>query len=105
MSWELGGLGEETNTPRGGKECSVGTVGAQTLPRTAENPRPFEGLLRGSRKVKLVAALDVVHQVSSIEKFHHKKEVFLGEKQRQSQFLASSKKKKKEHKRYFLNGY
>lgn len=34
-------------------------------------------VLRCSGKVELMAALDVEHEVSSIEVFHHKKEVFL----------------------------
>lgn len=39
-------------------------------------------VLRCSGKVELVAALDVEHEVSSIEVFHHKKEVFLGKETR-----------------------
>lgn len=34
-------------------------------------------ILRCSGEVKLMAALDMEHEVSSIEVFHHEKEVFL----------------------------
>lgn len=40
-------------------------------------PKAMVNVLRCSGKVELVAALDVEHEVSSIEVFHHKKEVFL----------------------------
>lgn len=40
-------------------------------------PKAMRNFLRCSEKVELMAALDMEHEVSSVEVFHHKKEVFL----------------------------
>lgn len=43
-------------------------------------PKAMRNFLRCSGKVEFMAALDMEHEVSSVEVFHHKKEVFLEEK-------------------------
>lgn len=78
-------LREDTHRPQARKEVLWALWGHRNCPNSGK-PRPSEGRLRCSGKVKLVAALDVVHQVSSIEKFHHKKEVFLGKSKNSPNF-------------------
>jgi len=45
-------------------------------------PKGYNNFLRCSGKVELMTALDMEHEVSSIEVFHHKKEVFLENEKR-----------------------